>query len=112
MNRLEGIIPTGKENAIHQAELAKLLNVSTRTVKALVKEARGNGVEILSGKQGYWIAKNDQERKAYVALSSKQAFTRLKTIKPIKNTLAAYKGQITIKEALAELPGGAEGGKA
>lgn len=110
--RIEDIIPTGRENAIHQAELAKLLNVSPRRVKELVREARGNGVEILSGKQGYWLAKNDQERKAFIAMSRAQAITRLKTIKPIKDILAAYEGQITLTEALAELPGGVEGGEA
>lgn len=100
MDKIERVIPIGKENAIHQEELASLLGVSPATVKKMVREARQRGVEILSGTQGYWLAKDDNERREFVSLLSKQAFTRLKTTKPIKSSLQEINGQISLSDAL------------
>lgn len=100
MEILERVIPIGKENAIHQEKLAALLGVAPDTAKLMVRKARQSGLEILSGKQGYWFAKDDDERREFVAMSSKQAFTRLKTIKPIKRNLQDINGQMSLSEAM------------
>lgn len=92
------IIPIGKENAIHQEQLANILGVSRSTAKELVREARKNGEEILSGSCGYYYAKDDEERKEFVNSLSKQAYTRLKTTRPIKHSLNVIKGQMSIDD--------------
>ena len=93
------IIPIGKENAIHQEQLANILSVSRSTAKEMVSEARKNGEEILSGRCGYYYAKDDEERKEFVNTLSKQAYTRLKTTRPIKHTLKTIKGQMSLSDA-------------
>ena len=100
MDILERVIPIGKKNAIHQVELASLLGVTPATAKIMVREARHRGLEILSGTQGYWFAKDDNERREFVSLLSKQAFTRLKTTKPIKSNLQEIKGQMSLSDAM------------
>jgi biotin operon repressor len=96
------LIPKGRENALHQEQLAEILGVSRDTVKSLVRKARKNGAEILSGISGYYYPKDDEERKAFVYTLSKQAFTRLKTARPIKSTLDEIKGQISLSDILKE----------
>lgn len=103
MEKLLRVIPIGKENAIHQEELAALLGVTPAAVKKMVREARQKDLEILSGRQGYWFAKDDNERREFVSLLSKQAFTRLKTTKPIKSSLQEVNGQISLSDALKEV---------
>lgn len=92
------IIPIGKENAIHQEELANIMGVTKQAAKAMVCKARKSGAEILSGNRGYYFAKDDEERKEFVAMQSKQAYTRLKTIKPINTTLNTIEGQLSLTD--------------
>ena len=101
MEILERVIPIGKENAIHQKELASLLGVTPATAKIMVREARNQGMEIMSGSQGYWRPKDDNERREFTNLLSKQAFTRLKTVKPIKSTLQEINGQISLSDVIS-----------
>ena len=103
MEKIERLIPLGKEKAIHQDELSKLLGVSCGTVKAMIREARQRGLQIISGAQGYYFAKDDEELKAFVRMQSKQALARLKTIKPIKDDLKEFKGQISLSDFITDL---------
>ena len=100
MDTLLQIIPTGKENALHQEEIANRLGISRARVKALIRAARDKGIEILSGIHGYYYAKDDNEREEFAATISKQAYTRLKTAKPIKCALKNVSGQISLSDAL------------
>lgn len=97
------VIPVGKENALHQEQLADLLGVTREAVKNMVRNARRNGTEILSGSCGYYFAKDDTERREFIAIQSKQAYTRLKTIKPINCTLKEIKGQMSITDTLENI---------
>lgn len=102
MNKLESVIPIGKENAIHQEELAKRLSVKPAVAKLMVRQARQQGLEICSGTQGYWLAENDIERKEFVNMMRKQALSRLKSAKPINSTLNTINGQISLTDAIIE----------
>lgn len=97
MNFVE-YIPKGKANAIHLQELANLLNIPAYTVKKLVQAARREGAQIMSGACGYWIAEDEQEMSIYRDAMRKQAYTRLKTIKPINRALKQIGGQISLTE--------------
>lgn len=87
INILEKSLPKGKENAIHQKELAQFLGVTSATIKIMVKEARQQGVQIISGNGGYWIAKDDLEKKEFVAIMRKKAFTLLESAALINNSI-------------------------
>ncbi len=97
------LIPLGKENAIHQEELAKILGVSCGKAKLMVKDARNNGAEIISSVRGYYFPKDDEERKEYVKTQKKQALARLSTIKPISDSLKEFKGQISLSDVILEM---------
>lgn len=100
MEILERVIPIGKENAIHQEELASRLGVTPATAKIMVREARQRGLQILSGTCGYWLAENNLEKREFVLLMRKQAFSRLESAKPINSTLNEIDGQISLLDAM------------
>lgn len=109
---LKSAIPVGKNNAIHQQELAKRLRITPADVKQLVRKARQQGLQIISGVQGYWFAENESEKKEFVNSMHKHAFSLFKTVTPIKNTISDNDGQISISEMLESLSDSGEiGGK-
>ena len=73
--------------------LADTLQVSTTTVKNLVREARQQGYQIVSGNEGYWFTEDDRDKKAFVREMHKQAVSRLASAKHIKDTIEEYEGQ-------------------
>ena len=103
MNDLKNVIHIGKQNAIHQKELANRLGVTPATAKYMVRKARQNGLQILSGVNGYWIAENDIEKREFIALMRKQAFSRLKSTKSINSTLNDSNGQMSLSDALTAI---------
>lgn len=103
MCNLKQIIPNGKENGIHQSELAERLGVNRSTVQKMVHDARINGIPILSGRVGYYFAKNDAEKREFIAWQSQQAYTRLSTIKPIRVRDKGIKGQMSLFDDISEL---------
>lgn len=101
MERLKEVIPIGKANAIHQEELARRLGVNPAGAKRIVRKARAAGMQIMSSQCGYWITDNDADMQAYFDMMRRQALSRLKTIKPVRNTLNETKGQISLSDVLA-----------
>lgn len=96
MNDLERLlcaIPKGKENAVHNEELAKQFGVSIHIIKKQVQEARNKGVPIVSDYHGYWITDDRAEIRAFIESMEKHGKKRLKTIKALKNTLNNIEGQ-------------------
>ncbi|MCR5835510.1 MAG: hypothetical protein K6G88_03260 [Lachnospiraceae bacterium] len=83
-NILYQYIPVGVENAIHQKELAVKLHTTPAYAKIIVRQARQQGLQILSGVEGYWFAADENEKQEFVRIMQKQAFSRLKTASPIK----------------------------
>ena len=61
MNGILVLIPEGKENAVSNKELQKILNLPRREVSRLIHEARLNGAVICSNNHGYYAPANDQE---------------------------------------------------
>lgn len=99
MMKLVDVIPVGKENAIHQVDLAKQLGVTPSTVKIMIQNARHQGrPDIMSGSNGYWLTEDKAELKEYVLMTLKQANTRLETIKPLMYILDEIEGQMSISE--------------
>ena len=96
-------IPTSKENAIHQKALAEKLGVNASTLKKYIQLARRNGINICSGNEGYWLAENEADIKAFENMLRKQALTRLKTTKPIRDSLKEYKGQMSLTDTFTSI---------
>lgn len=96
LESIEKYIPIGKENAIHQGELAEVVGVSVRKLKEMITDARLEGVMICSNGNGYFIAKNRDEAQAFYISMRKQALTRLKSIKLIRHKLREIEGQISL----------------
>ena len=104
---LKANISIGKENAIHQIDLAEKIGVKSEVAKRYVQYARKKGLFICSGKAGYWFAENDADLKAYENMARRQAITRLKTTKVIRHRLREYKGQMSITDTLKDGKGDA-----
>lgn len=54
-------IPRGRENAITYGELAERLNVQRRSVEKAVRDMRLNGIPVITGNDGCWVATSPQE---------------------------------------------------
>lgn len=93
-------IPVGIENAIHQKDLAAVLHTTPAAVKSVVRRARQQGLEICSGADGYWFAADESEKRAFVRMMRKQAFSRLASSSPLYNSLKQVRGQISLTDTL------------
>ncbi len=102
MKDVLSVIPKGKENAIHQQELAKILGLNMWQVKKAIQKERRNGAVILSDQNGYWISDDKEEIKAFLVSMRKQAISRFNSTKAINNSLREIEGQ----ECLDTLPQG------
>lgn len=87
------ILPFGEENAIHLSDLAKRYGMHPSKVKAEIKNARISGIEICSSKAGYFLPKNDFERKRFVRMQEMGARSRYKTSRVVKDALKNSKVQ-------------------
>lgn len=103
IEKLTSVIPVGRSNAIHQKELAKRLGVKPADAKIMVRKARQQGLQILSGVEGYWFAADEDEKRVFVRTMQKQALSRLKTATPIKNTITQMQGQISLSECVTDV---------
>lgn len=83
---IRNLIPYGKKNAVHLDVLSQITGMSTRAVKRCIKDARQEGVPILSSDCGYWMG-TDEEKQQFVDLMYKQALSRFVTVKAIRQQL-------------------------
>ena len=100
---LHQYIHVGVENAIHQKTLAIRLKTTPDNVKRIIRRARQQGYEILSGSEGYWFASDENEKQDFVRMMQKQAFSRLKTASPINESLRQIKGQMSLTDVISSM---------
>lgn len=93
LERLLCAIPKGKENAVHNEELANQFGVSIGVIKKQIQEAREQEIPIVSAKDGYWQTDDREELQDFINSMEKQGKKRLKTIKALKRTLKGIEGQ-------------------
>ena len=94
------LIPNSKDNAIHQKDLAELMNVKPHIVKSLVRKARRDGYEICSGKAGYYMPVNDEERKQFYNMMKKAALSHFVSAKPVKHNLDVSSDQLSLNDLI------------
>lgn len=58
---IKGLIPTGKKNAVTNADLQQVMHVSRREISAAIHELRAEGMIICADTHGYYIPSTDQE---------------------------------------------------
>ena len=100
---LESAIPIGKENAIHQDDLDKILKSTSGTAKKMVRVLRLKGVPILSGIQGYWRTDNKIEAERFLKSFLEEANSRLEIEKQIKSTFDNKGGCMSHSEAFSKV---------
>ena len=91
-------IPRGKKNAIHQAELARRLNMNPQRVKKCIRELRKQHGDILSGAVGYWVSNDKAELEAYARMQRSQGIARLATIKSTMQSIKECEGQLSFTD--------------
>lgn len=68
MNRIEilaGLLPVGRDNAVHKAELCKALSLNDRELRLLIERLRRTGCVICSDDAGYYRPAGIEELRAY-----------------------------------------------
>lgn len=88
----------GKENAIHQTELAAAVGVSASRVKKIIRGLRQGGFSIISDASGYYMAETREEIRRFIGSMSKQAASRFDIVSGIKQAaeLNEIDGQMSI----------------
>lgn len=95
---IEKQFPKGRENALHQKELANILDLEPQHIKELAQKGRTYGIPILSDSCGYWISDNIEEIQAFIKKQEKYGRTCFRSVKPLKRLLNVLNGQKTIDE--------------
>ena len=100
------IIRTGKDNAIHQNKLAKILGWKPCEVKKIIQKIRIDyNIIIVSDDSGYYFPETEDDIRKFYFMMKKQAIQRLKTIRCIRKYLGNCKGQEIIDGVQEERDG-------
>lgn len=98
MPRVIDVLNVGKKNGIKQADLCEILKCTPDELKADVQRFRRKNTDrslfICSDTNGYYIAQDDSEIREFVSLLTKQATTRLETVREAKRMLEETRGQV------------------
>lgn len=95
---LSQTIPQGRTHALHMQELARRWGVSCDLVKRRIRRGREMGLQIMSGRQGYWFATSDEEKETFCNTMTKQAVSRLRSIKATRQALRENGQQIKLDD--------------
>lgn len=73
-------IPTGRENAIRRADLARLVNLPDRQVRQLIEAARKDGALIINDQSGagYYLSEDVGELKRQLRANHSRAMSILR----------------------------------
>ncbi len=81
------LLPTGKENAISNDKLQKILCTDRRGVSVQIQRARMEGGLILSGNAGYYLPANDEEIREFYNIMHRRCISFLQALKPASDYL-------------------------
>lgn len=81
---LTSMLNNSRTHARTIGELAEALRVSRREIEAAVQHARLDGVPIVSGSEGLWIASDAQEALEAAQALRKRAITQLVTARALR----------------------------
>ena len=106
-NALISILGAGKAEAKTQAECCELLDCTPSELKAGIRRFRKENTDkdkfIVADLDGYYFAKDDQEKKSFIRMMSAQAIARFETVRQCKRSMDDQAaGQQTIEELMQE----------
>ena len=102
MTDLRYLLNNSRTHARTIGELAESLRVSRREIEASVQAARLDGVPIVSGSEGLWIASTPQEALEAAQALRRRAITQLVTARALRaagKRMAAIRQQTLWEEA-------------
>lgn len=99
---IQKFFPKGRENALHQKELAEIHDIKPQEVKELAIKGRIIGVPVLSDSCGYWVSDKKEEIQKFVHSHEKYGRTCFKSVKALKETLKVIEGQESLELEEAE----------
>ena len=85
MTDIRYLLNVGKDHARTYGELAETLNVPRRVIEESVQQARLDGVPIVSGSEGVWIASSPQEALEAAQALRRRAITQLVTARALRH---------------------------
>ena len=92
MREVRYLLNIGRDHARTIGELAEVLYVPRRTIEEAVQSARLDGVPIVSGSEGLWIASTPQEARTAALALRRRAITQLVTSRALRRTGDAMQG--------------------
>ena len=77
----------GRQNAVPRKELSAVVGMADRRVRACIEAARREGVFIVSGDSGYYIATEVEEVERQYRIDRARALSILKRLTPMRRYL-------------------------
>ena len=91
--KIVDLLPTGKENAISQKQLAAVLNISERELRKRIEFERRNGAVICSSTDadgsGYYLPQNVEEAQRFYATMQKRTRPTLECLRATRRWIKA-----------------------
>ena len=84
MTDVRYLLNVGRDHARTIGELAEALNLPRRVIEESVQAARLDGVPIVSGSEGLWIASTAQEAQQAAQALRRRAITQLVTARALR----------------------------
>lgn len=78
------LLNIGRDHARTIGELAEALNLPRRSIEEAVQAARLEGVPIVSGSEGLWIASSSHEARSAALALRRRAITQLVTARALR----------------------------
>ena len=92
MREVRYLLNIGRDHARTIGELAEALNVPRRTIEEAVQSARLDGVPIVSGSEGLWLAQTPQEAHEAALALRRRAIHQLVTARALRRAGDAMQG--------------------
>ncbi len=87
LDALRSLIREGEDNAVHGADLARILHMETRELRQAIERLRRSGVVIASSQRGYYYPANTEELSAFVHKEERRARSVFRTLTPARRLL-------------------------
>ena len=95
MTDVRYLLNVGRDNARTIGELAETLNAPRRVIEESIQAARLDGVPIVSGSEGMWIASDDAEALAWCERQRSRAIHLMESAQGVQRGVEARRANAT-----------------
>ena len=99
MTDIRYLLNVGRDHARTIGELAEALNVPRREVEASIQSARLDGVPIISGSEGVWLATRPQEAREAASRLRSRAIHQMETAAALERWADAQEAPLSLWDA-------------